>query len=216
MAEVRMEDLKGNSIKKPKPDVEKIDPKDVEVIASGRKHKKPMGRRIGEVFISEEADTVGKFIVEDVIIPGVKDALLDILHGSIDRIFGGTVRGGYNSYRRQRETRTSYESYYDRDRRRDRDRDRDRSYSEKRRARRSDDFTTIEVDTRNEREAVLRRMGDYIEDYGYVTVAQVKRMIGIEIESTDSDWGWYDMRDIRHYPEGGKFIIEMGPPDSLD
>lgn len=220
MAEVKLEDLKGNShVKKeaPKEKIERIAPEDVEVIATGKRHKKSMGRRFSEVFISDEADTVGRFIVEEVIIPGVKDALLDILHGSIDRIFGGTARGGYNSYRRrERSDREPYENYYSRGRRsRDRDDD-DRDKHERRRRRRSDNFTSLEVESRSERDAVLRNMGDYIERYGHVTVAQVKRMVNIDTEPMDSDWGWSDMRDVSHYRDGDIYVIEMEPPEDLD
>lgn len=202
-----------------------VRPEDVEDIGvHGSRYKKPMSRKFADIFISDQADTVGSFIVEEVIIPGVKDALLDILHGSIDRIFGSSAYGGYNSKRRQDAAEeASWRKYHDRSSRSSYryDDDWEDDYSRGRRHRGYDETTfSLNTDDKGKRNRVLQRLTDIIKEQHYLSIYDVKTTIGfapIDIDPSDNDWGWDDMRGItatrRDYK--GKFILELPRPDDI-
>ena len=219
---------KPHGIEKEDVEVVEVRPEDVEDLGvHGSSYKKPMSRKISDIFISDQADTVGSFIVEEVIIPGVKDALLDILHGSIDRIFGGTAYGGYNSKRRQDIDGASWRKYHDRSRGRSRydydddDDDYDDDYRGRRRRNRSYDESVFSLNTNDKanKNRVRERISDIMHDQKYLSIYDVKVTLGfpsVEIEPTDQDWGWDDIRDMRCYRDyKGKFILELPRPDDV-
>lgn len=206
--------------------IEKVEvrPEDVEDLGlHGTSYKKPTSRKLADIFISDQADTVGSFIVEEVIIPGVKDALLDILHGSIDRIFGGTAYGGYNSKRRRDtyDDDASWRKYHDRSRGRSTYGYDDDDYDYKPRRRRSNEETVFSLNTndRSKIHRVMERLTDIMRDQRYLSIYDVKTTIGFdarEIDPSDDDWGWDDIRDLRHYKDyKGKYIIELPRPDDI-
>lgn len=218
MAEVKKEDIERVEVR----------PEDVEDIGvHGSNYKKPMSRRFADIFISDQADTVGSFIVEEVIIPGVKDALLDILHGSIDRIFGGTAYGGYNSKRRQDIDSASWRKYHDRSKGKGRykyDDDDDDDYDDddyRRRRRRSYDESVFSLNTNDKakKNRVMERLTDIMRDQRFLSIYDVKVTLGFmarDIDPTDQDWGWDDIRDMRCYRDyKGKYIIELPRPDDI-
>ena len=208
--------------------IEKVEvkPEDVEDLGvHGSSYKKPAGRKLADIFISDQADTVGSFIVEEVIIPGVKDALLDILHGSIDRIFGGTAYGGYNSKRRRDtfDDDASWRKYHDRSRGRSSygyDDD-DDDYYRLRRRRKSYEETVFGLNTNDRKKLhrVLERLTDIAREQRYLSIYDVKVTIGFDhadIDPEDNDWGWDDIRDLRHYKDyKGKYVIELPRPDDV-
>lgn len=197
-----------------------VKPEDVEDLGvHGSTYKKPMSRKFADIFISDQADTVGNFIVEEVIIPGVKDALLDILHGSIDRIFGGTAYGGYNSKRRQDVEEASWRKYHDRSRSRSSySYDDDDDYKPRRRKYDESTFS-LNTDDKHKRARVLERLTDIMKDQRYLSIYDVKVTLGFmtrEIDPSDQDWGWDDIRDMRTYRDyKGKYVLELPRPDDI-
>jgi len=193
----------------------------------GSSYKKPMSRKFADIFISDQADTVGSFIIEEVIIPGVKDALLDILHGSIDRVFGGTAYGGYNSKRRKDTyEEASWRKYHDRSKGRGRydyDDDEDEFDDDyrPRRRRRSYEETTFSLNTNDKikRNRVMERLTDIMREQKFLSIYDVKVTLGFaarEIDPNDQDWGWDDIRDMRCFRDyRGKYILELPRPDDI-
>lgn len=215
MATVDMEKIKEDVDKSQSTSIEtiKVKPEDVEVIAHAKRRKTPVKRKFFNVLFGSDPE----LIFDEVIMPGLMSAASDILHGTIDRVFD--VPSGGRSSRRRRSSasygrsRTSYDAYYDDD-----DDDYyDRRRRKKKRHERSDEFTEITVRSRRERDRILERMGDYIEKYGVVTVAQVKYMADLTpVYSTDHNFGWSDMRSVDHYRDGSLEVITMDEPEELE
>ena len=198
------EDYPSNAIgQSTKPAVkEKVKP----VIHGKVKKKTSIFKSVRDEFISEDAPSVGEYIVHDILIPALRDLLNDILHGSVDMAFGG---GGYRSSRGRRGgSYISYNRYYDdRDRRR-RDRD-DERYESRRRNR---DFEDYIFEYRDDAEDVLDRMCDYLEKYGDVPVSYFYDLCGETVPGawTNDDWGWTDLSGTRVRNLRGKgYIIDL-------
>ena len=145
--------------------------KKIEKVVNGKvKTRKNEGRKLANMFISEDAGNIKSYVVLDVLVPAIKKAIADIVTGGIDMLF---YDGGKGNSRNRSGSKVSYRSYYDdrRDYRDDRD-DRDR-YNSGRRF----DYDDIIFETRVDAERVREQMNDAIKRYGFVTIADMYDMM---------------------------------------
>ena len=100
------EEYKGNSYrskeKRQNADVPEIPAKKVEkVIAGGAKLKKKNEfQKLRDVFISEDIGNVKSYILKDVLVPRIRDAIADIIKNTTDMVFYGSTRRPSSSARR--------------------------------------------------------------------------------------------------------------------
>ena len=172
------------------------------------RHKKSIWKSVGDKFISEDVDYVGSSILDDILIPAIKDLINEILHSTIDMTFGGGgYRGSYS--RRGSKSRIAYNRMYDDNRfsRRRRDRD-DDDYDDRRSRRRLPDCSEFVFDPRDfdrpsdakcAAEDLLDDMADRIEEYGQVDVAWFMDQVGEDIDGrwNAEDWGWTNLSGVR-------------------
>ena len=177
-----MEEYKSNSHKSRERKREPVTEKKVEKIISGSaKSKKKSGlQKITNVFVPEDVDDVKSYIFEDIVVPAVKDIILDAVRAFLGG--NGNSRGKSSSA-----SKISYRKYYD-----DRER-RDRESSN--RTRTGYEYDDIILDNRGEAEDVLSRMDELIDTYGVVSVADFYDLVGITGNYTDNKYGWSDIRN---------------------
>ena len=174
--------------------------------------KKSVFRDVRDEFISEDAPRVGGYILYDVLLPALKDLVLDILHGSIDMTIGGG-RGGYSYSRGGRGSSISYTPYnryyYDDDRARR------RSYRDeppRRSSRRDRDPSGYTFDNEDDARDLLDYLCDYIDRYGEVPVSYFYDRIGETIpgDFTSDDYGWRNLSQAKVMPAGrGQWYINF-------
>ena len=138
-------------------------------------------RKFADVFISEDINNVKSYILMDVLVPAIKKAVADIVTNGIEMILYGSTSKGRNS---SSGSKVSYRNYYD-------NRD-DRRESKTRSGLDYDDFV---FDSRGEAEAVLSQMGDIIERFKYVTVADLYDMVDKVPPFTANKYGWTSIRN---------------------
>lgn len=172
-----MEEYKSNSHKSRKADT--LPEKKVEKIVSGSvKSKKKNGiQKITDVFIPEDVENVKTYVFEDIVIPAVKDIILD----TVRAFLGIDKKSGKSSTA----SKVSYRNFYEKDNR--------RNYSEIR-TRIGYDYDDIILDNRGEAEDVLARMDELIATYDVVSVADFYDLVGITGNYTDNKYGWTDIR----------------------
>ena len=142
-------------------------------------------RKFADVFISEDINNVKNYILMDVLVPAIKKAVADIVTNGVEMILYGSTSKGRNS---SSGSKVSYRNYYDsRDDRRD-----DRGGSRTRSGLDYDDFV---FESRGEAEAVLSQMGDIIERFKYVTVADLYDMVDKVPPFTANKYGWTSIRN---------------------
>lgn len=177
-----MNDIKPNShkYKTENSEKKKIEP----VVKSGAKlRKKNEFQKVAGSIISEDAKSVKSYILMDVLVPAIKDAIEDIVTNGIRMLLRGDT-----SARRSGPSggisHISYNKAYDR---------RDRSSLG--RPRGVMDFDDLILPTRYEAEEVLRSLDDLIETYRIVSVADMYEAAGIrDFEYTARNYGWKDIR----------------------
>lgn len=170
------------------------------------KQKRSLFRDVKDEFISEDAPTVGSYILYDILLPALRDLVSDIGHGALDAVMGTDTRR-YNNRSNRNSSYISYNRYYDdRDRRR-RDRD-DERYESRRRNNNLDD---IIFDYREDAEDCLDRMIDYLERYDSVPVSYLYDICGMTVpgDFTKDDWGWYNLSSAKVRHVHGGYIIEL-------
>lgn len=160
------------------------------------KRKKSVGKRLLEMVVGDQVTDVRTFVVQDILVPAVKDMVADMAHGITDILIYRDTRGGrgYRGYSHGYDYSRQYRSSDPLDRKYG------YGYSERRRDPRNDGprralkiTDDIIVGSKREAENVLSEMARCIQQYGQVTLSQVYSMVGWDQTYTDNYWGWYDM-----------------------
>lgn len=179
------------------------------------RRKKSFGTKLREMFVGADADTVKEYVVQDVLVPALKDMISDASSGALDRIlYGDSSR--YNRRRRNDFDRPHGHVAYNRMGPSDR---RGRSDEHRRNSPRRKSSNVIDeviLATRAEAQEVLDRMYDLLQRYEAVSVSDLNELLGLSGQYTDDKWGWLDLRgsDIRRLREG--YLLTLPDPEPLD
>lgn len=177
------------------------------------RRKKPMGKRFSEVFMVGDGSSVGRYVMLEVLLPAFRDMVADaVREGTEKLIFGDSRPGrrptrpggmaGYTNYNKP--TRTSPS--------------RDPRPQMSRQARSRHEFEEVLLDTRREADEVLERMGNFIEKYDVVTVAELLELVGETPAYTDDKWGWTrdEFATARvQYVRGG-YLLDLPKPVPIE
>lgn len=160
-------------------------PKFEKVVSGNVTTKKKSGlSKFVDGFISEDAKDVKSYVLTDIIIPGIKKGIFDIITKGADRIFYG--KSGSKSGRSTAD-RYSYTKCWSSDR----DGDRPRSVETPSQF----DYEMFVFDDRGDAEAVLARMKESVEEYGHVSIADLYDMCEKTAPYTMHKYGWTDLRN---------------------
>lgn len=187
-----------------------LEQKKIEKVIDGTVKTKEKGLfdKLGETFLSEDVGKVKSYIITDVIIPAIKDTIVEIVKNGVDMIFYGETSAG-RMKNKGGETYVSYSSYYNsgaRSRKTDtRDRDRNRS-----------DSRQFIFDSRGEAEKVLDLLTEILENYKAASVADLCAMVGVTGEWIDNKWGWYDLTGASVKRVHGGYILDLPRPIYLE
>lgn len=196
----------GNSHKK-----QKKEDKKVTKIIKGNvvSKKKPLGKRISEVFGGANSGEVFHYIMYDVILPATKSTIADMVSGGIEMLLFGETKGRRTS----RERGKSYVSYDKRFSGSPR-RDERETVASRNRARMN--FNDIILDSRGEAEEVLSALVDLVETYGLACVSDLYDLVGITSAFTDEKWGWKNLSaaTVCRVREG--YLIDLPKPVEID
>lgn len=185
--------------------------------ADAELRKPSVERKLRNIFISDDADSIGDYLIWSVLVPAIQGMLQDAGHGIVDGIFG---RGSGRYYREERrrgsyyDRRDSYRrnnyasSYYNSD-----------SYSHSRRGRYEPEYSEAFFRSRAKAEECLDTMEEIVSRRGYVTISHLSDLIGVpydERENDDKEWGWYDISRCRIKGTRDGFVLEMPRPEWID
>lgn len=175
------------------------DRKPIETVAQGKTSSgKSLGRKITETFISGDIKDVRSYIIEDVIVPGIKDFISELITNGTDMLLYGSTRKS----RKSKDGRTNYNSIYDGNRKEER---------KKKDAVNRDiyDYNEIAFDDRAKATLVLDKLEDLLDEYKMVSVADMKEASGFQSDYTDNNWGWMDLSGAKIIRDRGEYILKM-------
>lgn len=220
-----MEEFPGNSHtqRQTKTSAPEQEEKRVNKVVTGEviQRKKPVGKRFVETFFGGDAKNVPGHVVFDIMIPALKDMVLDITNEGMQRALWGEVRnprrgpgargGGIFGNAIYNAPQTAYNRYAD-DRRGD---PREPRGGMSRRARSNFDFDEIILATRAEANEVIDQLYAVMTQYDEVTVADLYEMVGVSSNYTDRSWGWTNLSGAGITRVGSGYLLDLPRPEQL-
>ena len=198
-----------------KPAIKKKAPeKNIEKVVTGEVSKKPKsaGRRARDVIFGEEFKAAAHYVMNEVLIPAVRNLIVDTTTKGIERVIYGDSAPRRSSIG-STGSRYSYNSPVNRNiQRRGNLPDQPSRFSTNRRRHNIDD---ILLTSREEAEKVVERLIDVIDTYDCASIADLYELVGFPSSYTDNQWGWFYMHpvNIRQVREG--YLIDLPPVEPI-
>lgn len=167
------------------------------------KREKPILMRI----FGESMKGVGVFILWDVVVPAVKEMILDAIKNGGEMLLYGSEEKSSRIKRDRGRSVVEYNSIFD-SRRRER-----YTITPKKASRFA--FDDIALQTRDDAVQVLDNLLELIDQYGFARVSDFYEMVDVDGEYTDNKWGWDNLRtaEIKRVREG--WILILPKPDPI-
>lgn len=168
-----------------------------------------MVKRTAKNFLADDMNNVKNYIILDVLIPTIKDAIVNVVSNGISMlIYGDAAPSKSNGSRFNYNGITNKKGVTTRDL---------KAMAADRRV--THDFRDVVFDRRQDALEVLSMMNEYIEDYGTCSVYEFYQFARQEqyAKFTDRDWGWTQLGNIeimRLY--GGKFALNLPRAERLE
>ena len=163
--------------------------------------KKSEINKLKDIFVSEDIKSVKSYILMDVLVPAIKDAIEDIVTNGIRMILRGDTSARRSS---SAASKISYRDYYDGDRRNN-----DRFRNETRPVTKYS-YDDIILESKGEAEAVLDRMSEIIDIYGMVRVADLYDLVGVTGDYTDNKYGWTNISGAKPVRiRDGRYMLDL-------
>lgn len=180
--------------------------KKIEKVITGnvKTKKKSDMHKLSDVFGGKDGAEVKEYLLSDVLVPGIKKIVWEIVTGAFDMIlFGGNGHARKN-------TNAGYVSYNNYSNRREPSRE------VRPQARTRYSYDDLVLETRGDAEDVMDRMAEAIQDYGMVTVADMYDAVGLSCNYTDNKYGWRDLRDAQIVRVRDGYMLKMPPAHPLN
>ena len=156
--------------------------KKLESVVSGPVKTKKKGelQKLADVFISEDINNVKAHLLEDIVIPTIKKAIVDLVSDGISILFYG------NSGRSKASnaSKVSYSGYYKTSQNSNRPEKKERNTLE---------YNNIIVSSRGEAEEIFVCLEELISQYGFASVADLYELVDKTAPYTASNYGWTDI-----------------------
>ena len=146
-------------------------------------------------FIQEDAKTIGKSLVDDIIRPTIKDLIFNGFKTALEMALWGESSGNYTSHGGVRKGNTNYNGMYTNR----------QSNIKKANPRSRGHVDILKFDEHMDADMVLESLSYHLEQYKCFSIADYYRACGYQYEYTDNNYGWYSMVGIQivHLAGGG-------------
>lgn len=164
--------------------------------------KKSEFRKIVDSFIVEDAKSVGQYVVDEIIVPTIRDTIWSIFTNSLEMF----IYGGGSSRGKKRPSSSPYVSYRDYSspsRREER-----RSYDEPR-VRGNFGCDEILFKSWAAADEVLTGLKEAIDEYEVASINDLYDLIGETCPYPGCDHGWTNLSNAKPVPVRGGFILKL-------
>lgn len=159
-------------------------------------------QKIANDFLAEDLKTVKDRIIADYLIPMLKDGLCSIFNSAISIALWGDDRSRSSSANSSRQ-RNSYDRYYQ-----------DENNRPGTPGRPARTLQNLDFEVRCDAEDTLNEMYDALRQYKQVSVGDLWDMMGVSNESTDYNYGWYNLEGsyVKGIPGGYRLVLPRPIP----
>lgn len=180
-----MEEYRSNSLKIRDGTVEPVAERKIDPVISGpaMAQKRSGLRKFKDSIIAEDMNSVGSWILSEVLIPSFKRAISDVVTNGIDMLLYGKASGPKSS---SSISKVSYGNFYS------------RSYNEPLKAGSNGsafDYDNIIFGNRGDAEAVLTEMENLLDQFEVVSVADLYELADVAAPNyTANKYGWTSLK----------------------
>lgn len=166
-------------------------------------------KRFKKSMVSEDAENVGGYVIQDIIIPTVKDLIFDAARGALEMILWGNTSGGQG-----RKGNVPYNSLNEKSTYQYNGRTNASSREEKRSRRNYNYFDISEMvfDRRSDAEDVLYQLRMVLEEYPSVSVANFYDVLDMSAPYTAENYGWTDLKNADVRKCKGGYYLDVPDP----
>ena len=171
--------------------------------------KKSGFHKLADIFVSEEARNVKSYVLLDVLVPAIKDAIEDIITNGIHMILRGeTSPTRHNS---SISSKASYTPYYNVSKN-------DRFSNSVNQSRAANNYSLDEITlaSKSDAEEVINQLCMVIKDYGVARVADLYESLGITGNFTDNKYGWTNLRNAEIIRVRDGYLLRLPRPMPID
>lgn len=189
--------------------------------AEARERKRGLGRQFKETFFSGSGRDAASFMINDVVVPAIRDTLHDALQAGLERViygerasgrrprFGGAPPTTQNNYGQVNYPHTPYQSMS-----KPTAAAPTRMVTRSARARQS--FNELIIPSRQEATDVIDMLHEIMSQYGSVSVADLYDLTDVQSSHTDVKWGWTNLQGARAVRQrNGGFLLDLPDPEPL-
>lgn len=183
--------------------------KEIKAVVNGKvtKKKKGIGSKIGAIlFDDNNVGDVKEYVIFDVIVPAVKNAISNAITGGIDMLLFGERRSDSSRSSSSRGY-TSYSS-----------RSTSRRDSSRQGYRRSSLFELDDIllPTKIDATSVIDNMFNILDEYGVVSVADYYALVGEPSNYQMNAWGWENLNNVyTQRTRSGEYKIILPKPVNI-
>lgn len=180
--------------------------KEIKKVTSGtvRRSEEPLRRKFADTFLGESLDNVKSYLINDVLIPAVKDTFVELIDNGTRML----AYGSPSAKRRSSGSRTNYTNY-----------SRISSKPEPIDRRRRDvrhGYDDIIFDNRADAMEVKDCLEEIMDKYKMVSIADFYELAGEQGSYTDRNYGWYEFHDIAITRDRDGYRLVLPKPTALD
>lgn len=165
-------------------------------------------RRLGDILINQNEESITDYVINQVIVPSVKNMWADALISVIEFIFGTRRPRSSNG------SKTNYTVFSNSS-----NKPVQSSLQEPERysvATSRQDFKEVIFEERWQAEDAIDKMTTAIMEYGTVSVADYYDIVGIPSNFTDNKYGWTNLANAHIERVGGGYLLKLPPTVKLD
>ena len=202
-----MDNYKPNSNRynelKAQQSIEEANNKKLESVVSGNvsMRKKTTLKKVADIFFQKDINDVKSYLIMDVLIPEIRDALYNLVMNGLDMMLYDGKRMRKSS---SNTMRVNYSAKYNNQT------SIPESSNSSPRTKSGLNFDDVVFDDRMDAEEVLNQMLNIIEQYDSVSVADFCELAGIPGEYTDSKYGWTSLgvAEVKRI-SGGGYVLKL-------
>ena len=202
-----MDNYKPNSNRynelKAQQSIEEANSKKLESVVSGNvsMRKKTTFKKVADIFFQKDINDVKSYLIMDVLIPEIRDALYNLVMNGLDMmLYDGkrTRKSSSNTMRVNNSAKYNNQTSIS------------ETSNSSPRTKSGLNFDDVVFDDRMDAEEVLNQMLNIIEQYDSVSVADFCELAGIPGEYTDRKYGWTSLgaAEVKRI-SGGGYILKL-------
>ena len=175
---------------------------------SAVERKEPLHKKFMSAYAGDSAQSVGGYILMDIVVPATKNLIVDIVSQGINRLMFGSSRptGGFS----RQGGGVPYGKFFNAGASNNRQQESQPVMSTHARANHA--FGEIILQTRSDAEIVLESLRDLIETYGSCKVVDLYQLVRVTPDFTDQKYGWTNLAQGRVLQIREGYLLDLPKP----